>query len=177
MLFPRTHAWTPLQKSFILAGIVLAVLLFGTLVYSYERYYRGPPNVPDREKQEEEIAEAVFRYQFLHNASGRQQSAQIYFLSLRHRNPSKEFMSRFAQNTPPVSTVSECTEDGDIRDLRNDAPGLLFRVDAIKWLTSSQVEVSGGYYEGRLSSSGNTYYVQRRDGKWVVVRSEMHWIS
>jgi hypothetical protein len=73
--------------------------------------------------------------------------------------------------------VSECTEDEDIRDLHSDAPGLLFRVDAIKWITRSQVEVSGGYYEGRLSSSGNTYYVQKRDGKWLVVRDEMHWIS
>ena len=69
MLYPRSYAWTPLQKCIIATGVLLALAAFGSVVYVYERDYRGPPKVPDREKQEEEIAEAVFRYQFLHNAS------------------------------------------------------------------------------------------------------------
>ncbi len=177
MLLPRSHAWTPLQKWIIASAVLFAVTGFGAVVYVYERDYRGPPKVPDREKQEEDIAEAVFRYQFLHNASGRQHKAAVYFLSLRDRNPRKEFMARFAGNTPRVSTVSECTEDDDIRDLDTDEPGILFRITDFKWITPTRVEVSGGYNEGRLSSSGDTYYVEKRDGDWVVVRDEMHWIS
>jgi hypothetical protein len=177
MLYPRSYAWTPLQKCIIATGVLLALAAFGSVVYVYERDYRGPPKVPDREKQEEEIAEAVFRYQFLHNASGRQQNAKVYFLSLRYRNPSKEFMERFTGNTPVVSTVSECTEDDDIRDLQTDARGILFRITNIKWVTPTRGEVSGGYDEGRLSSSGDTYYVEKRDGRWIVIRDEMHWIS
>jgi hypothetical protein len=178
MLLPQYSRFrTPLQKIIVASLAVLVLAAFATLVYSYERYYRGPPKVPDRDKQEEDIAEAVFRYQFLHNASGRQQSAEVYFLSLRYRNPSEEFMQRFAGNTPVISTVSECTEDDDIRDLHTDARGILFRITTIKWITPSRVEVSGGYDEVRLSSSGDTYYVEKRDGKWVVVRDKMHWIS
>src|SRR5438105_4744129 len=98
MLMPRAHPWTPLQRWIIASAVLFAATGFGAVVYVYERDYRGPPKVPDRQKQEEEIAEAVFRYQFLHNASSRQQHAAVYFLSLRHKNPSKEFILRFAGN-------------------------------------------------------------------------------
>jgi hypothetical protein len=177
MLMPRAHAWTPLQKWIIASAVLFAVTGFGAVVYMYERDHRGPPKVLEREKQEQDIAEAVFRYQFAHNASGRQQHAAVYFLSLRYRSPSKEFMQRFASNTPRVSTVSECTEDDDIRDLHTDAHGILFRITDIKWVTPTRVEISGGYNEGRFSASGDTYYIEKRDGKWIVVRHKMHWIS
>jgi hypothetical protein len=39
------------------------------------------------------------------------------------------------------------------------------------------VKVEGGYYEGNLSSSGNTYTVKMENGKWAVTNDEMHWIS
>jgi hypothetical protein len=42
MLFPRSHAWTPLQKRLIAGVVVAGVAAFSALVYSYERYYRGP---------------------------------------------------------------------------------------------------------------------------------------
>jgi hypothetical protein len=174
---PRAHAWTSVQKWIIASAVLLTITGFGAVVYVYERDYRGPPKAPDRERQEEEIAEAVFRYQFVHNASGRQEHAAVYFLSLRHRSPSKEFMLRFAGNTPRVSRLSECTEDDDIRDLHTDEIGILFRITDIKWITPTRVEVSGGYDEGRLSSSGDTYYVEKRDGHWVIMRDDMHWIS
>ena len=86
-------------------------------------------------------------------------------------------MERFANNRPRVSMVSECTKDDDIRDLHTDAPGILFRISGIKWVTPTRVEISGGYDEGRRSDSSDTYYVEKRDRKWVVVRDEMHWIS
>jgi hypothetical protein len=42
MIFPRTRAWTALQKRLIVSAVVLGVVVFGVLVYEYERYYRGP---------------------------------------------------------------------------------------------------------------------------------------
>jgi hypothetical protein len=38
-------------------------------------------------------------------------------------------------------------------------------------------EVSGGYYEAELSASGNTYYMRKKDGKWVCEKNVMRWIS
>jgi hypothetical protein len=42
MLLPRTHAWTPKQRWLIIVVVATALVSFGTLVYSYERYHRGP---------------------------------------------------------------------------------------------------------------------------------------
>jgi hypothetical protein len=137
------------------------------------------PNDAERLKEEDDIREAVFSYQFLHNASGRQQNAKVYFLSLHEggKDPSDEFMKRFAGHTPEVKKVSQCTEDDDIRDMQTGAPGIVFRVTGIRWITAQRVEVFGGYFEGYLSSSGNTYYVEKKDGKWIVVQDNGRWIS
>jgi hypothetical protein len=42
MLLPRTHAWTLKQRWLIVAVVATALVSFGKLVYSYERYHRGP---------------------------------------------------------------------------------------------------------------------------------------
>jgi hypothetical protein len=36
------HAWSRKQKSLIVAGAVVALAASGTLIYVFERYYRGP---------------------------------------------------------------------------------------------------------------------------------------
>lgn len=42
MLFPRSHAWTQLQKWLIVGAVILSLISLGTLIYIYERYHRGP---------------------------------------------------------------------------------------------------------------------------------------
>jgi len=42
MLFPDSHAWTRRQRWLIAGGVVAGLVGFAALVYSYERYYRGP---------------------------------------------------------------------------------------------------------------------------------------
>ena len=42
MQFPRSHAWTPLQKWLIVGAELLSLAMVGVLIYSYERYHRGP---------------------------------------------------------------------------------------------------------------------------------------
>jgi hypothetical protein len=42
MLFPRTRAWTAGQR-WLISGIVIAgVVALCSMIYAYERYYRGP---------------------------------------------------------------------------------------------------------------------------------------
>ena len=68
---------------------------------------------PARQRQEDDIREAVFRWQFDHNVSGQQKTAKVYFLSVgeKYGDPSDEFIKRFANNKPPVRKRSECTAD------------------------------------------------------------------
>jgi hypothetical protein len=42
MLLPHSHVWTRTQKRLIVAAIILGGVLFSTVIYTYERYYRGP---------------------------------------------------------------------------------------------------------------------------------------
>ncbi len=124
---------------------------------------------PIKTEQQEnlDICEAVFRYQFKHNASGAKQNAKAYFLEILRKDPSPEFLARFKDNAPPVKKGSEFAI----------GKGLKFKVGGIKRLNDSKVEVSGGYYEGGLSSSGCTYSVVLKDKKWVVTERKMLWIS
>jgi hypothetical protein len=42
MLLPLSRAWSPLQKLLIVAGVVLGLFGFGTLIYVFERHYGLP---------------------------------------------------------------------------------------------------------------------------------------
>ncbi len=134
-----------------------------------------------RLSQEDNIREAVFRYQFDHNASGQQKRATVYCLSVgeKHTDPSDEFMKRFADHKPPVRKVSACQTDPykGVIDKRTGTPGLVFRVTGIRWISDNEVEASGGYYEAGLSSSGNTYAGTKQHGTWKVSSDKMNWIS
>lgn len=120
-----------------------------------------------RSGDDQEVYEAVFRWQFQHNSSGAQQDATAFFLSINKADPSAEFLQRFADHQPPVEPGSRFKKGA----------GLLFRIDGIEWIDEHNAEVSGGYYEAELSASGNTYRVIRKEDKWVVEGEQMHWIS
>lgn len=132
---------------------------------------------------EEDVREAVFRWQFENNASGLQQAAQVYFLALgsgdQYDDPSTELLERFAENDPPVRPVSLSTADpgAGVVDVETGDIGLIFRIATISWTSDTAADVTGGYYEAGLSASGNTYTVEFVDGEWTVVDDVMHWIS
>lgn len=61
---------------------------------------------------EDDVFEAVFRYQFEHNGSLQKQNAAAYYLHLSPQltggdNPDDAFMKRFAGHRPPVRKVSQ----------------------------------------------------------------------
>jgi hypothetical protein len=155
----------------LLAGVLLTLSLCACIVGDQSGSKAG--DIVD-------IQEAVFRYQFEHNASSLKQSADYYCLGTRDRgDPSKQLMQRFADHSPPVVAVSKCRIDAHMGVSRAQVAGsgLIFNVTDIKWLSPSEVEVSGGYYEGGLSSSGDVYRVKLIEGVWRVVEDRMDWIS
>ena len=148
----------------------------------------------------DDILKAVFRHQFVKNASGQQQKAGVYFIRIltnepknifRGRpdvswpdfkngvDPSEAFMESFAKHAPPVRKASQSRIDpqGPVLDKETDAKGLLFVAGPIKRISDTKVEVPGGYHEGRLSASSNLYTVEKIDGKWTVTKNQMKAIS
>src|SRR5215510_15207871 len=106
----------------------------------------------------DDIREAVFRHQFYHNASGQQQRAKAYFLSIETgEDPDDAFIERFKDNEPPVKKESQLKNEPGMFEKETGFRGLIFRIDSIKQISSNEVEVTGGYYENGLSASGNTY--------------------
>ncbi len=132
-------------------------------------------------RAEDDIREAVFRYQFKFNVSGWRESASAFFLSLEEgEDPTPEFLHRFADHRPVVRPISASTlEPGtaQILDQSTGLPALVFRIDDIRWLTDDRAEVDGGYYEASESATGNTYRVVKESGRWVVSGVEMLWIK
>jgi hypothetical protein len=137
-----------------------------------------------------EIAEAIFRYQFLHNASGLQSSATAYCIGYGalggHSNDGKEprdappqVVAALADVVPPVKAFTQCSHSlrAGVRDNQTHDHALIFTLDSMRCAAPRRCSVEGGYYESGLSASGNTYFLEQRDGKWVVIRDEMHWIS
>lgn len=128
------------------------------------------PSAQDRFAAQDEILEAVFRYQFQHNASALQSKADRYCLTLpQDKNPGEEFLRRFDGNQPPVVSADECN--------RKKGSDLFFRIQNLDWRSDQEVWVRGGYWEGNLSSSLELYQVVRKNGKWTVAGSRMEAIS
>ena len=164
------------MRFFVVAAIVLAV--FSRVEAAKEK---PKPEGTARFTQENDIREAVFRYQFHHNSSIQGQSAAVYCLSVGEKNadPPDDFMKRFAGFKPPVRKVSECSTDAykGVVEKRTGKHGLVFRVRNIKWISEAEVEVGGGYFEDGLSASGDTYTVRRLQRGWRVSKAKINWLS
>jgi hypothetical protein len=132
------------------------------------------------QQQQNDIREAVFRYQFRHNASIQGNSARVYCISSENKaDLSDNFMKRFAGFNPPVHKASDCTIDPykGVVEKATGKRGLVFWVKSIKWISSTDAEVDGGYFEDGLSASHNTYIVSRATGRWVVSKERMTRLS
>jgi hypothetical protein len=165
---PSINCWAALLTSRALYAIVFLMWLAS-----------GASANSGRNSELDAIYEVSFRYMFSNNASGQQKSAGVYCLAVGGEDPAAEFLARFAGFHPPIRKASDCTasiEEG-VLEKATGVRGLQFRIDEIRNKTSTTAEVIGGYYEGGLSSSGNVYFLEKKDGLWVVVRDVMEWIS
>ncbi|HEY1954609.1 MAG TPA: hypothetical protein VGH28_03340 [Polyangiaceae bacterium] len=140
-----------------------------------------PPSTPaPPQKNDDDLREAVLRHMFKKNASGAQQTAQVFCIHFeKNADPPPAFLARFSSNKTPVVAGRGCTEDArnGVTERATGKRGLAFRIDSISWTDADHAQVSGGYYEAGLSASGNVYTLERAAGVWTVTKDEMTWIS
>ncbi len=142
--------------------------------------------------QEEDIREAVFRYQL-----DRASRPRVFFLAVGEpgelRDPSDEFMQRFVGHRLVVKKFSECTIVKDEVDrgpglppmllsavvtaIETGAVGTILEVYEVKWINRREVEVEAGYYAGPLSGSRDLFHVAREGGRWIVKSRTNMWVS
>ncbi|HYV20991.1 MAG TPA: hypothetical protein VFC25_18400 [Verrucomicrobiae bacterium] len=166
-------------------GVLAAVLALGLGCSTVGQVGQEPAATAEAVSKKQanaadDVREAVFRYMFEHNASVMQNNAPIVFLKVEgEQDPSPAFLERFAKQWPPVEPGSSASVSPwtGATDKKTGKRGLIFRVESLRWISDSEAEVVGGYYEGGLSASGNVYRVKSEGGKWVVKSEEMMWIS
>lgn len=133
---------------------------------------------PSGEASRETILEAVYRYQFDHNASGQRSAAGVYCLSFSLAVDSATLLRAFKDHTPPVKLASQCERSmAGVYDRETGKRSLIFYITDVKIISDTEATASGGYYEGGLSSSGNSYHLTKQGGAWRVTADQMHWIS
>jgi len=122
-----------------------------------------------RPAQEDEIREAVFRHQL------KKYQADIYFLSVgRDRDPSDQFMRRFAREKRRVKKVSQCAYSASgVRDKATGRKGVILNVGKITWAGRTHVKVEGGYFAWGRAASSNLYRLAREGRRWVVKRDRI----
>jgi len=128
-----------------------------------------------------DVFEAVFRYQFAHNASGAQPNVGPFFLALdKKTDPPAELMGRFSGDKPVVMPMSQAdiSPSKGVRQRNGSGgKGLLLYLGTITWIDMDTAEVIGGYYEGNLSASKNIYRIVRKNGRWSVISDQLFAIS
>ena len=133
------------------------------------------PHVWTSTATELDVLEAVYRYQFLNNATGRTPlGADTIFLAhgpgARREDPSAELMARFAGHIPAVAPASEADTSGTgVTHKVRGGRGVLFHIDRIRPIDADTFDVDGGYFEAGLSASTNSYRVRRLGEGWKVV--------
>jgi hypothetical protein len=135
--------------------------------------------VPDPASQsafQDDIREAVFRYQFEHAWSINPQ-VEFYFLSIEgrsrasDRDPDDACMSRFGGHQPTAVKVSQVADVVITGVTHSDTGGrgLIFRVTEIRWVAESEVVVEGSVYGSGTASEGHEYRVVLDKGIWTVI--------
>ena len=133
---------------------------------------------------EDAVRLAVFRYLVGHNASGGQTGVPFVCLEVyqhdQAHDPSPFIMAAMRGSRPRAVPGSACESSTSGVFLKGDhakGRGLVFRTQEVQ-IDGDKATVTGGYYEGNLSASGNTYTVERQpDGRWKVTGDQMQWIS
>jgi len=126
----------------------------------------------------DDIVEAVFRHMFHKNASAAQQTAGVYCLEVRGADATPGLLARLHDVFIPVRKASDCSAGANgVFEKATHKRGLKFDVEQVQWDGADGATASGGYYEAGESASGNTFTLERKAGKWRLVKEVMNWIS
>jgi hypothetical protein len=122
-----------------------------------------------RGEQEDNVREAVFRYQF----KNFELLVAYRFISLNGKNPSAAMLQRFHGEQPPVLPVSDSEKLKKPMKLiqnRNDyKQGALFNQGQIKWISDTKADIDGGFECGDIcDEASGVYHASRQDNKWIV---------
>ena len=121
------------------------------------------------------IVEAVFRYQITRCAENI--SVAVFHLSIYGKDPSEEFMERFADDVVPVkkkSALGKFQATNEYIDKESGKFAVLLSIDKLRLMEENRAEVAGscGYSGG---TRGYKYSLVKEEKGWIVKRAEPTW--
>lgn len=125
---------------------------------------------------EEEICEAVFRYQLQQPLVDQPQPPR-YYLALWGRDPGEALLCRLRELTPWVQPLSQCrvsARDG-VTDRATGAGGVIVQVARLAWVHAAAVDVVGGYYITHRHAAGLRYRAVSEGSRWSVAAVHVLW--
>jgi hypothetical protein len=151
-------------------------------------------NAATRPTQEEDIREAVIRYQIgqwsrkdpknksVDTDYAKQKGADhpnltVCFISIDGRDPSDEFLKRFLDVPMAVKKLSRAMEHFLISDRKTHEEGIILAISEIRWQSDSLVQVDGRFRTCSSCSWSQTYAVRLENGKWIVTSSKLAGMS
>jgi hypothetical protein len=122
---------------------------------------------PRKESEVADVYEAVVRYQI----KTWDLAANSYCVSIDDRDATKDFLKRF--DSLPVKGASSCRKRNDmfmasVIDKHSGKHSVILDVEAIRWITENEAEVTGGYYCGSLCMASGIYHVVRDGTHWAI---------
>jgi hypothetical protein len=119
--------------------------------------------------QEDDIREAIVRYQI----ANWDLRADVYFVEIQSKDPTKEFLLRFADIPKPVekksaSRIRKEVVGNYVEERHTKTRGVVFDQESIVRISDSRVDVRGGYYCASLCMAGGVYHLERLKDHWVV---------
>src|SRR3954468_4234151 len=130
-----------------------------------------------------DAVEALYRHQIGHNASGGKLNVALLCLAAGPQirdlaDPPQSLLARFSGHTPPVRGYSGCRwKDDGWTDAATGGNAIVHYIVRFACPSPDRCTAGGGYLEGNMSSSGNRYELERRNGRWQVTSDVMEWIS
>lgn len=148
--------------------ITFMTLILGGLRLEQRAYRRASAHpVVSRSAEEDRVAEALIRHQLQEH-----QGLRVYFVSRDGADPSDDFMRRFPGETPLVkkNSLSVRGKYRSILDKESGAIAGIVSVGSVKWISDSEVEVGGGFYDGEVIEY--RYRMARTNFGWIVSGKE-----
>ena len=151
------------------AARISKMLMIAALLAPLAGFAR-PQNAPAANAQtEEDVREAVFRYQF----KSLDLRVAFFFISVDGKNPSAAFLDRFRDHDPVVRVASDAKfEKKPIQNYvekHTEKQGIMFRQEAIRWVSDTQADVQGSVECGDLCNPATgVYHVARTGNQWTV---------
>ena len=134
-------------------------------------------NSEQKEEFDLEILESVFRYQIAQCAENT--SLTVFLLSVKEKDPSDEFMKRFADESVSVKRRSALTKSERTHEFIDKESGkfaALLSFDKLKFLEEGRAQVEGSCGYAEWAARGYRYSLVREEKRWIVKRADPTWI-